>query len=63
MKTFWNDYKGLCKETGRFYKKHWKGVVALNVVTYVATIAWYGRDAIKDMIEEKFSKKDKDESQ
>lgn len=30
MKQFWEDYWELCKETGHFYKKHWKGVVVLN---------------------------------
>lgn len=30
MKQFWKDYGELCKETGRFYKKHWKGAIVLN---------------------------------
>ena len=41
MKQFWKDYGELCKETGRFYKKHWKGVVVLNAVIIGAELAWY----------------------
>lgn len=41
MKQFWKDYGELCKETGRFYKKHWKGVIVLNAVIIGAELAWY----------------------
>lgn len=41
MKNFWKDYGGLCKETGRFYKKHWKGVVIVNAVIIGAELAWF----------------------
>ena len=41
MKEFWKDYGELCKETGRFYKKHWKGCIVLNAVTLAATPAYY----------------------
>lgn len=36
MKEFWEDYKDLCKQTGQFYKKHWKGLLAVNAVIAVA---------------------------
>lgn len=32
MKEFVKDYVELCKESGRFYKKHWKGLVVLNAL-------------------------------
>lgn len=30
MKEFWKDYGELLKDTGRFYKKHWKGCLVMN---------------------------------
>lgn len=56
MKEFVKDYAALCKESGKFYKKHWKGVVLLNVVIVGAEFAWFFRDRIKDGIKEKFNK-------
>ena len=41
MKQFWKDYGKLCKESGRFCKEHWKGVVVLNAVIIGAELAWY----------------------
>lgn len=41
MKQFWKDYGELCKETGRFYKKHWKGVILLDSVIVGAEVAWF----------------------
>lgn len=41
MKEFWKDYGALCKETGRFYKKHWKGVVVLNTVIIGAELIYF----------------------
>lgn len=41
MKEFVKDYGELWKESGRFYKKHWKGVLALNAVIIGAELAWY----------------------
>lgn len=41
MKEFWKDYWELCKETGHFYKKHWKGVVVLNVVVAGAELVYF----------------------
>ena len=41
MKQFWKDYGELCKETGRFYKKHWKGVILLEAVIVGAGVAWF----------------------
>ena len=58
MKTFVKDYVGLCKETGKFYKKHWFGVAVMNVVTLAGTMVYYNKDNIKDKIDEKLHKKD-----
>ena len=41
MKEFVKDYVDLCKESGKFYKKHWKGAVLLNAVIIGAELAWY----------------------
>ena len=41
MKEFWKDYVALCKETGRFYKKHWKGVLVVNAVIIGAEYAYF----------------------
>ena len=41
MKEFVKDYIDLCKESGRFYKKHWKGVILLNAAIIGAEYAWY----------------------
>ena len=41
MKDFWKDYAELWKESGRFCKKHWKGVILLNAVIIGAELAYY----------------------
>lgn len=58
MKQFVKDYVDLCKHGGSFYKKHWKGVIVMNVVVYASTMAYYRKDQIKDAIKEKFSKEE-----
>lgn len=58
MKEFWRDYGELCKESGRFMKKHWKGCILLNVAILGAEMAYIFRGNIKDAIEEKFDKGD-----
>ena len=37
FKEFWRSYWELCKECGRWQKKHWKGVIVLNIVA-IATM-------------------------
>ena len=56
MKNFWKDYAHLCKESGKFYKKHLLGVIVLNVAVVGAELAYFNRDRIKDAIEEKLHK-------
>ena len=41
MREFVKDYVDLCKESGKFYKKHWKGLVALNALIIGGEYAWY----------------------
>ena len=61
MKQFWKDYGELCKETGRFYKKHWKGCVLLNLAIIGAEFAYYQyRYNIVDL---NFGKKSKKEEE
>ena len=61
MNEFVKDYVDLCKDGCRFYKKHWKGVVLLNVVIIGAQYAWYKyndkrfKNCIKEGLEKKES--------
>lgn len=57
MREFVKDYVGLCKDSGKFYKKHWKGVIVMNAVIIAGEFAYVYRNRIKDILEEKFSKK------
>lgn len=56
MKVFMKDYAELCKVTGRFYKKHWFGLVVMNAAVVGAELAYFNRDKIKDKLESKFHK-------
>lgn len=58
MKKFWKDYADLCKESGRFYKKHWLGVIVLNAVIIAGELAWWKRDNIKDAVKSKLKKEE-----
>lgn len=64
MRTFVKDYVELCKDSGKFYKKHWKGYIVLSTAIVAAEFAWFYKDAIKEKVQEKLeSKKSKEESQ
>ena len=44
MKKFFEDYKDLCKHSGRFYKEHWLGtaiVTAIGLALSFAPLAVY----------------------
>ena len=58
MAKFWKDYAHLCKESGEFYKKHWLGVIVLNVVIVGGELVYFGRDQIKSKLKEKFHKEE-----
>ena len=40
MREFVKDYVDICEASGRFYKKHWKGVILLTAVIIGAEYAW-----------------------
>lgn len=61
MAEFWKDYGKLCKETSEFYKKHWRGVIVLNIVIFGANLVYLERYQIKDKIE-KIRKEKENES-
>lgn len=63
MKKFWKDYADLCKASGKFYKEHWFGCIVLNAAVIAGEFAWFYRDSIKDKLEDKFAKKNKEESE
>lgn len=52
MKKFFEDYTGLCKETGKFYKNHWKGCVVMNAAILGVEAGWIFRKQIKNKIKE-----------
>ena len=58
MAEFWKDYGKLCKETGEFYKKHWRGVIVLNAVILGANLVYLERNQIKSKLKEKFHKEE-----
>lgn len=41
MKEFWKDYGELWKESLKFTKKHWKGLVLLNAAIIGAEVAYF----------------------
>lgn len=53
MKDFFKDYLKLCKDCGKFYKRHWKGVIILNIVCIVVMFIPY----VYNKIEEKMLSK------
>lgn len=60
MKTFFKDYLDLCKDSGNFYKKHWKGTLMLNAVIIAGEMVYIYRDKIVDAVKEKLPKKEKE---
>ena len=61
MKSFWNDYWDLVKESTDFYKKHWLGIVIMYiiifVITFVSLICPLYSDEIKSNMKKIFRKK------
>lgn len=61
MKSFWNDYRDLAKESTDFYKKHWLGIVIMYiiifVITFVSLIFPLYSDEIKSNMKKIFRKK------
>ena len=61
MKSFWNDYWDLVKESTDFYKKNWLGIVIMYiiifVITFVSLIFPLYSDEIKSNMKKIFRKK------
>ena len=57
MKAFFKDYWDLCKQSGNFYKKHWKGTLVLNAVLIGGELIYFYKDEIVDTVKEKLPKR------
>lgn len=57
MKAFFKDYWDLCKQSGDFCKKHWKGTLVLNAVLIGGELIYFYKDEIVDTIKEKLPKR------
>jgi Pyruvate/2-oxoacid:ferredoxin oxidoreductase gamma subunit len=57
MKEFWSDYAKMCKQSGEFYKEHWKGIIILNVALAGAFAGYMAIATHKDEIKKFFTKK------
>ena len=57
MKAFFKDYWDLCKQSGDFCKKHWKGVLVLNAVSIGGDLIYFYKDEIVDAVKEKLPKR------
>ena len=57
MKAFFKDYWDLCKQSGDFYKKHWKGTLVLNAVLIGGELIYFYKDEIVEIVKEKLPKR------
>ena len=57
MKAFLKDYWDLCKQSGDFYKKHWKGTLVLNAVLIGGELIYFYKDEIVETVKEKLPKR------
>lgn len=57
MKAFFKDYWDLCKQSGDFYKKHWKGTLVLNAVIIGGELIYFYKDEIVKTVKEKLPKR------
>ena len=62
INEFWVDYKDMVKETNRFYKKHWKGVIIANVAVVAISFTPYLVVGAVDKIKSKRNAKEVDEN-
>lgn len=62
MKKFWKDYVDLCKHSNEFYKKHWFGILMINVVGFAAIYGYFTKDYIKAEVESYINDKKNKES-
>ena len=57
MKAFFKDYWDLCKQSGDFYKKHWKGTLVLNAILIGGELIYFYKDEIVETVKEKLPKR------
>ena len=57
MKAFFKDYWDLCKQSGDFCKKHWKGTLVLNAVLIGGELIYFYKDEIVETVKEKLPKR------
>ena len=57
FKTFWKEYAEICKMSGKWCKKHWKGYIVLCTAITGAEFAWFFREDIKDKISDKIEER------
>lgn len=57
MKAFFKDYWDLYKQSGEFYKKHWKGSLVFSAVLIGSELIYFYKDEIVDTVKEKLPKR------
>lgn len=57
MNAFFKDYWDLCKQSGDFCKKHWKGTLVLNAVIISGELIYFYKDEIVETVKEKLPKR------
>ena len=57
MKAFFKDYWDLCKQSGDFCKKHWKGTLVLNAALIGGELIYFYKDEIIETVKEKLPKR------
>lgn len=56
MKSFFKDYWELCKQSGEWMKKHWKGYLVYCFIMFLIGLTPYIVELIKEnRLEKKFS--------
>jgi hypothetical protein len=59
MKSFFKDYRELCKESDKWMKKHWKGYLVLYFIVSLIYLAPYIVELSKEKrLENDFSEKE-----
>ena len=62
MESFFKDYWELCKQSGEWMKKHWKGYLVCCFITFLIGLIPYIVGLIKGKsLEKKFSDIEEDE--
>ena len=43
MRKFWSDYYELCKQSCKFCKDHWFGLIVTNIVAAIGTTIYVAK--------------------